>query len=46
MYRNHTAPDIARELGRTPASVQSKAHALGLPGTKTKKHMKSRGRKA
>lgn len=39
MFRNMRTTEVARALGRSVASVQSKATALGL--TKTKKYLKS-----
>ena len=42
MFRNTSTKEVAQELGRSAASVQSKATALGLK--KTKKYLKSIGR--
>jgi len=41
-FRSQSAADVARALGRSAGSVQSKASALGLK--KTKKYLKSIGR--
>jgi len=42
IFRNMPTSDVASELNRSVASVQSKATLLGL--TKTKKYLKSIGK--
>jgi hypothetical protein len=42
MFRSTSTKEVAGKLGRTVASVQTKATALGL--RKTKKYLKSIGR--
>lgn len=42
LFRNSSTADVAKELGRSTSSVQSKATQLGLK--KTKKYLKSIGR--
>jgi hypothetical protein len=42
IFRNSATADVARELGRSLASVQAKATALGL--TKTKTYLRFLGR--
>jgi len=41
-FRNSSTKEVAEKLGRSVASVQAKASALGL--TKTRKYLKSIGR--
>ena len=43
MFPGNSTADVAAQLGRSAASVQAKASALGLK--KTKKYLKSIGRK-
>ena len=42
IFRNRSTAEVAKELGRSAASVQAKASGLGL--RKTKKYLKSSGR--
>ena len=42
IFRNMSTADVAKKLGRSVASVQNKAGALGL--TKTRKYLKSIGK--
>ncbi len=42
LFRNAKSSDVAAKLGRSVASMQSKASELGL--RKTKKHLKSIGK--